>query len=896
MSKSVNAIPSQDKSKSKSESFWTLSRPPETRPFLLQILFSVLKTVFLSLLIVGFAGLGLLYGVAKTYIETTPALDVTQITKSNRTSYVLDMYGQELTTLSAIEYRDWANLDEIPDLMQNALVAVEDVRFYKHDGVDFKRLFSAALEILGNSNSSGGSTLTQQLVKNKVLGSERSYKRKLQEAYLALEVEKEMDKDQILEAYLNDIYLGGSNYGVKSAAKDYFGKELQDLTIRETAMIAGLTQNPYRYNPRLNTYYRQEDSMDTTNARTDWVLNQLYVNGYINREQYDAALVEEVYILPESEQNKMYDYAYFIEYAITDVVTHWLAADGLPDTSANRTAYENKLRTGGYKIYTTLDPKMQQIVQTSLSEWDKYPQLADSTNAIITEVISDSVVIETVQPQAAAVVIEQATGELRALVGGRYEPEVRRGFNRAVQSYTEVGSSIKPLAVYAPALDLGASPATIIVNADGAIEGWGGESGYPKGGLSDRYYGPETIRKGIIHSLNVVAARTLFEKVGIQNSISYMTKLGIPESQLNADGPGLALGTSGITPLQMTAAYAAIANNGYYLEPLSFTKVTDSEGNIILDADRIRGGMQKVFERASTPYLLVDMLKDAVQSGTGKTAKIEGYEVAGKTGTNSDYASVYFAGMTCKYTSVVWVGHDFPANKLEKGATGEAFAAPLWQNYMSKIMGGVESIPIVDETPASLGLVQRTVCPISGQLATDACIAYQSQGSLFGLVTDWFDYLSVPTDYCDMHVSLLICELSGLRAGPECDPSTVKNQVLVLLHPSSPYYALEDDVLNKIFKATWRRTEKSAELFLSEHIVCNLTDSYAKLILQREETIAEATDFIANASALSDAHRSELEEKIGLLQNAVSYTDLTTTLDALKKSLREIQPMYTTDD
>ncbi|MCL2671113.1 MAG: transglycosylase domain-containing protein [Clostridiales bacterium] len=882
-----------EKAPPKRESFWTLTRPPETRPFLLQVLFAVLRTIFLALLIVGFGGLGLLYGVAKTYIDTTPPLDVAQITKSNRTTYLLDMYGVEITSLSAIEYRDWANLSEIPDLMQNAVVAIEDVRFYKHSGVDFKRLVSAALEILGNSNSSGGSTLTQQLVKNKVLGSERSYKRKLQEAYLALEVERQMDKDSILEAYLNDIYLGGSNYGVKSAAKDYFGKELQDLTIRETAMIAGLTQNPYRYNPRLNMYFREEDSMDSTNARTDRVLNQLYANGYINREQFDAAMAEEVVILRESERNKMYDMAYFIEYAISDVVTHWLAADGLPDTAYNRTLYENKLRTGGYKIYTTLDPFVQQTVQDSLSTWEKYPKLADSRNAITTEAISDSVVIEIVHPQAAAVVIEQATGELRAVVGGRYEPQVRRGFNRAVQSTTEVGSAIKPLAVYAPALDMGASPATVIVNADGAVEGWGGEAGYPKGGLTDRYYGPQPIRRGIVHSLNVVAARTLFERVGIQNSIAYMTKLGIPESQLNPDGPGLALGTSGITPLQMAAAYAAIANNGYYLEPLSFTLVTDANGSVILDANRIRGGMRKVFNRASTPYLLVDMLKDAVRNGTGTRARIDGYEVAGKTGTNSDYASVYFAGMTCKYTSVLWIGHDMPSNKLEKGADGGTFAAPLWQDYMSKIMAGVESRPIVNETPASLGLVQRTVCPVSGLLATEACIAYQGEGNLFGLVTDWFDYLSVPTIYCDMHISLPICELSGLRAGSECDPTTVKNQVLVLLHPSSQFYALEDEVLYKIFKDTWRKTEKSPEVFLSEYIVCTLTESYARLILQREETIAKAMAFIGETPDLSDAHRRELLDKIGLLQNAVSYADLATTLESLKKSLREIQPMYT---
>jgi penicillin-binding protein 1A len=639
-------------------------------------------------------------------------------------------------------------------------------------------------------------------------------------------------------------------------------------------------------------YYRKEDSMNSTNARTDWVLNQLYVNGYINREQYDIAMAETVEILSESTQNKMYENAYFVEYAIMDVITHWLALDGLPDTSANRTAYENKLRTGGYKIYTTLDPFIQQTVQSSLSAWDKYPKLADSTNEVITEVISDSIVIETIEPQSAAVVMEQATGELRAMVGGRFEPIVRRGLNRAAQSHTEVGSSIKPLAVYAPALDTGSSPATIIANVDGAIDGWGGEAGYPKGGLSDRYYGPQTIRRGIIQSLNVVAARTLFQNVGIRTSIAYMNKLGIPESQLNPDGPGLALGTSGISPLQMTAAYAAIANNGYYLKPLSFTRMTDANGNVILDANRIRGGMKKVFERTSTPYLLVDMLKEAVQTGTGKRAKIDGYEVAGKTGTNSDYASVYFAGMTCKYTSALWIGHDLPINKLEKGADGGTFAAPLWQDYMSKIMTGVESKPIIDETPSSLGLIQRTVCPLSGLLATEACVAYQSRGSAFNLVTDWFDYSSVPTDYCDMHVSLPICELSGLRAGEACDPATVTSQVLVLLNPRNQFYNLSDEVLTKIFGDTYRKTEKSTKDFLSELPVCTITDSYAQLVLKRDELITTVEAYLSATPALSDAHRKELTDKLGILQNAISYNNLSTALNSLQKSFNEIKVMY----
>ncbi len=257
-----------------------LTRKREQKAFPLDILFHSLKLLVLAVFVVGFLGLGLLYGVAKAYIDTTPALDIAQLTISDRTSYLYDRNGEEIMTVSSIEYRDWATIDEIPEMLRNAFISVEDVRFYKHSGVDFKRLFSAALEILGNSNSSGGSTITQQLIKNKILGSERTYKRKIQEAFLALELETVMKKDAILEAYLNDIYLGGSNYGVKAAAKDFFGKELNELTIRECAMIAGLTQNPYRYNPRLNYYWekydRAEDAYERyTVARTETVLKRM---------------------------------------------------------------------------------------------------------------------------------------------------------------------------------------------------------------------------------------------------------------------------------------------------------------------------------------------------------------------------------------------------------------------------------------------------------------------------------------------------------------------------------------------------------------------------------------------------------------------------------------------
>ncbi len=863
----------------------SLTTARRRRPFLLEVLFSALKLLLFALILMGFAGLGLVYGVGKAYVDSTPVLEVSQLTRSDRTSYLYDMNGNEITNLTSMEYRDWADFNEIPDILKNAFVSIEDVRFYKHQGVDFKRVFSAVLEILGNSNSSGGSTITQQLIKNKILGAQRTYKRKVQEAYLAIQLEKVVEKDQILEAYLNDIYLGGSNYGVKAAAKDYFGKELSELTIRECAILAGLTQSPYYYNPRQNMYYREGTPYYRTINRTNTVLDRMYKNGYITREQYISALEEEDTILPDSKNAKMYDMAYFVEYAIADVITHWMAQDGVPDTAANRSFYENKLRTGGYKIYTTVDPKVQNAVQETMSTWDGYPELADGNAATLTEEISETVTIQTVEPQAAAVVIDQTNGYLRAIIGGRDEPLIRKGFNRASQSYTEVGSSIKPLAVYGPALDKGMSPASVVINAEGTIAGWGTEKGYPGGGLSSsRTYGFVTLRTGLAQSLNVVAARVLMENVGVASAAAYLERMGIPSSQLNLDGPGLALGTSGITPIQMCAAYAAIANNGYYWQPISFTRMEDEEGNVILDADVIRSGSTKVFLQTSTAYQLVDILTDAVNSGTGKLAKMDGYTVAGKTGTNSKYSSVYFAGMTCDYTAVVWIGHDLPSNKLKTGSTGGDYAAALWKAFMEKIMAGRENRPIINENTTMLGMVQRTICPVSGKLASSGCIQYQGQGKKFNLVTDWFDYDSVPTETCDMHVTVSICTESNCRAAASCDPKYVEDVTYVLIRPDSMFFDLSDEVLQKIFGNTYVRTDKSPEAYINSLPVCGLAESLSSAKAARDALINDATAFLSTASELTEENRQALADYISRAAAANTMEDITEATAALQQA------------
>ncbi len=831
------------------------------RPFVLSVLFTTIRFVILGVVLAGFALLGMGIGIAKAYVETTPTLDRAQLTKSDRTSYLYDKDGKLITTIADVEYRDWADIEQIPEILQNAFIAVEDVRFYMHSGVDIKRLFSAALEVLGNSNASGGSTITQQLIKNKILGNERTYKRKIQEAYLALELEKEIDKKEILEAYLNDIHLGESNYGIKTAARDYFGKELDELTVRECAMLAGLTQNPYYYNPRKNKYQRDESYWADTMDRTDTVLGRMYEAGFISLEEYRAALTEDVHIVEVSEQKQMYDMPYFVEYAIRDVVTHLLEQRGLTDTNANRSAVENELRTGGYHIYTTVDQDIQHTVQDTLSGWDRYPTLQNPNNDVTIETKADGSVIETVQPQASAVVFDYHAGELRAVVGGRNSPTIRKGFNRAYQSYMEVGSSIKPLAVYGPALDAGASPATIIANFPASIDGWGGERGYPAIGNS-KYIGPVTIRRGIVSSLNVVAARTLYERVQPEVGAKYLENLGANASKINVDGPGLALGTSGLTTIQMAAAYGAIAAGGEYREPLSFTRVVDSNGNVILDANEVRDKRQVY--KPSTAYLLIDMLTDAVKSGTGTNAKISGMTVAGKTGTNSDYSSVYFAGMTPYYTASVWVGHDNPNNVLKSGASGGDYAAPLWQAFMKKIHEGLPDKSIMDVSPAELGLVKKTVCSVSGMLATDACYA-DSAGHT--PVSDWFFEENVPTQFCDMHAAVSLCNESGQIATSNCPDETVISGAVVLVRPGSYYDRFSDEVLAQClpnFQRTPLSLDEYKQGLSSSRNLCTLhgtgNQSVAQLRFQAMTLRDEILEYLSTAALnASDIHALTLQ-------------------------------------
>ncbi|MBQ9832704.1 MAG: PBP1A family penicillin-binding protein [Clostridia bacterium] len=888
------------------------------RSFVLAVFFNSLKILAVMVILVGAIGCGLIMGIAKAYVDTTPELDISQLTKSEKTSYLYDINGEVITTYSGMEYRDWADIEDIPDMLKNAVIAIEDVRFYKHGGVDYKRLFSAIVNTLRNADTHGGSTLTQQLIKNKILSNEQSYKRKIQEAYLAAEVESEIEKDDILEAYLNDVYLGGSNYGVKAAAKDYFGKELSALTVRECAMIAAMIQKPQYYNPRLNTYSRfNEDGtnkMSNTDGRTDLVIERMYEAGFITKEQKDNALADTVTILENSARSNIYDMPYFVEYAIRDIVVHLIEQRGLLDTPANRTAVENELRTGGYHIYLTVDPEIQNTVQDTLANWDNYPRLKDSSAYSTTETNSDGSVTTVVQPQAAAVVFDYHTGELRAVVGGRTSPTARKTLNRAYQSTTPVGSSIKPLAVYGPALDLGMSPASILLNFPTKIEGWDTSKGYPAIG-SEEYIGPLTMRNGVINSLNVAAARTLLEGVTIPVAAEYLEKLGVDPSRISATGSGLALGTTGITPIEMAAAFGAIAAGGEYKEPLSFVKVVDDNGMVILDAASVRD-THRVFKE-STAYMLVDMLTDAVQSGTGTRARIDGITVAGKTGTNADYSSAYFCGITPYYSASVWVGHDNFSKKLVSGSTGGKVAAPIWQDFMDKIHADLNNKPIIDASPSELGLVKRTVCSVSGLLATDAC-TYDPNG--YTPISDWFTKDTAPVDRCNMHAMVNICSMSNQVATMYCPTDALTVSSMLLISSESPYSKIDPELIlqylpNAVYSdltpdefgiledpnASLPSTSPDASGSSSAIVTCqihsydNYNQEYTAAITDANNLVLEVRTYLNSVQGLPDTERATLENGLASLMEYISmasYADIVSATSALRYNYTVISQLY----
>ena len=770
----------------------TIFKPRLTKPnFIFSVLVGAVRLLAVVIVLCGLALGGAVLGVAKGYMETAPTLDLALLNEQDKTSFLYDSEGNVITDYKGTENRVMVNVSLMPEQLRNAFVAVEDARFYTHNGIDLKRIIGSFVQNFISGSQQGGSTITQQLIKNTVLSNELSYKRKIQEAYLAMQLETKYTKAQILECYLNTIYLGENYYGVQVASQGYFGKELNELTLRECAMLAGLTTNPYYYNPRRNFYVRKSDTTDyhkITNDRTDYVLRCMYENEFITAQQYQDALDQATASVLESSSTEgegMYPYAHYVEYAVRDIVSCFLELNGLEDTSENRYKMENELRTGGYHVTLAIDPEIQRIVEETL-ESASYPALRDPSDKVYRTRNSDGTYDEIEQPQAAAVVLDYRTGELKAIVGSRSKVTQRKTLNRATDMKMPIGSTIKPIAVYAPALELGYSPASVVYNIPVPISGWTGSDGkdaWPKN-YDGRYSGPVTLREGMRRSLNVAAAQTLVNMVGVDRSADYLMRMGVDRDNIDVTPFGLSLGSSGITPVQLAVAYGVLGNAGVYQEPISFLGISDSGGNVVYDS-HAQQERRQVF-RPSTAWMAVDMMKNVVSSGTATKAKLSGQTVAGKTGTNSDQRGVTFCGMTGWYVSSIWVGHD-NYKPLSSKSTGSSGAIPIWKSYMTQIHDakGLSDRDIIEADPGELGLVKGTTCAVSGQLATDAC---RNDAMGYGVVTDYWYEPTKPTVSCQMHQAVDVCAQSGQLATQYCPSHAVRGAVVIPAgHPLSAF-------------------------------------------------------------------------------------------------------------
>ncbi|MGE5581719.1 MAG: transglycosylase domain-containing protein [Bacillota bacterium] len=587
-------------------------------------------------------------------------------------SVVYDRHNQLIGNLYYYN-RIWVPLTKIPKSLQNAVIAIEDSRFYQHNGVDLRGIARAFIrDIIPGGGVEGGSTITQQLAKIALLSQERTITRKIEDISYALEIEKVYTKKEILELYLNSVYLAHGNAGVEAAARYYFGKSASQLNLEESALIAGLIQSPENYSPLKHPKESKE--------RRNVVLKRMLDLKYISAAQYKKAAASGLHVVSRQETASVG--AYFLDY-----VRQYLIS--------NEKFTEEQLRYGGYKIYTTLDLTAQRDAEHAM--------------AVVPKVTAK------VQPQAALITLDPRTGEILAMVGGR---DYRKSqYNRVTKSYRQPGSAIKPF-VYATALEKGFTAASIFEDKPLAIPMPDGSEWKPEN-YDRNYRGRMTLREALKQSINTVAVQ-LLQQVGVDNVAAQMEKMGI--NSLVKSGKfndvnlaPLALGglTKGVTPMELAASYTPFANGGVYSKPVAVRKITDRHGNLLKEFSLENRNEPVLSPQAA--YIMTSMLEDVINGsdGTGWRAKLPDRPAAGKTGTTSDYTNAWFIGYTPDLLTAVWIGNDRQDHPMiyKEGNIGSASAAEVWGAYMRQVTAGR---PVLD-FPEPPGIIWADVNPDSGQ-------------------------------------------------------------------------------------------------------------------------------------------------------------------------------------
>jgi len=763
-----------------------------------QVIFTTFKIIAAALgtvLIIGAVCAAVFVGVLGDYLEQDVAplagvdLDGFDLDQ-NSTVYYVDENG-DITVLQNIHAKnksEWATYDELPENLINATIAIEDKRFYEHQGVDWITTIKACARMFFGNSSMGGSTITQQTIKNLFDEKDVTVQRKVLEIFRAIEFEKRYDKETILEWYFNVIYMGERCTGVKTAAATYFGKELEMLTTAECASLISITNNPSLYNP----YRTNKDAGGLTGAernlvRQRHVLDEMYDQGMLTEEEYKAetaqTLVFKRGIAPEDKmascdaagcgyrgtvgsfklENAVYYcprcssittmdanasqevYSYFVDTLIEDVAMALAERDGMDWNAATMETYKNIIQSGGYHIYSTLDMKVQNQLDKIYQDLSQIPATRSGQ-----------------QLQSAMVILDNRTGDIVALCGGVGKDKVHDGLNRAVDSDLQTGSSIKPITVYGPAFEAGViTPATVIKDLP---HHYNSGSGWPKN--DDRKYQyAYAVHDGIRRSVNAVAVNTLDligtgfsykfakEQLGLVSLLESYNKGG--EEMSDIDYAPLAMGaqTLGVSVREMASAFGTFAYNGVWREGRTFTKVYDRYGNLVLDNTQ---DSREVFSEKTVNYMNY-CLQDAVYSGTGTNAQISGQLVYGKTGTTASNRDRWFCGFTKHYTAAVWCGYDDP--EVISLVYGGNPAAQLFKKVLEPIHKGKPRVQMYDSSK----LVSVTICLDSGKIATDACKADVRTDGDFKRTAEALVYKEdIPKDKCDKHVLVSVCPGGGV--------------------------------------------------------------------------------------------------------------------------------------
>ena len=771
--------------------------------FTLRVLWGALRLILTILIMTGFIGSGLVAGMIYGYIETTPELNASDLTIKKYNTFIYDTGGNILAELKQNENRVWIDFAEIPKNLINAYISIEDKRFWEHKGVDFRRFLkstyaSAVAQLKGDDDLQGGSTLTQQMVKNLTGNMKPTIKRKIQEMWQALKLEREgLSKEDILTRYLNTIPMGSTIYGIETAAQAYYGKDVRTLSLAECASLAGITNWPTRYIPN------SEENKQNNTERAHLILDLMLEQGMISEEEHAQAIQEEIQFTFNPGAGKVTRssiQSYFVEEVIKAVIKDLSEQKGISTQTAEDMVYNS-----GLKIYTTQEKKVQDALDAVYIDDTYFPRINEE--AILREEI----------PQSAMVVIDPSTGAVRGLYGG-YGKKEGSVLNRATGISRSPGSTIKPLLIYAPGIETGRITAATVIDDvpqhmrlnDLTIPEKEREQIYPRN-VEKKNFGLTTIRNGLVESRNVVASLVLRDYTTFKVGLSYLEKVNLPRWE-NEGMISMAMGgfSKGMSPMQMASAYSVFAYKGVYWEPYFYTLVEDYEGNKVLEKNP---KVTKVFSE-QTAFIMNDILQDVVTQGTGEgnlvfNKKGVAIPTAGKTGTADRSIDKWFCGATPYYVASTWYGYDNSKAQISMTSEETNNAKKIWHTVMTKIHEDLEPIPFFSSTPAKI--VTRKICMDSGKLATTLC-EQDPRGSR--VVEEYFIDDTEPEygDTCDAHFLAKVCSAAAdefgrpIPANEYCPADTVTQQVRVRrpvdyypMFPTDPYpedwkYGINEDV------------------------------------------------------------------------------------------------------